>query len=140
MQAPTTISTTLRPWVFAGFGWLGPEMVCPANGAGIAPIGGTSCVNAAIGSTTPYPVAAFGPAAGVWAVRLMRSITAAADSSGNRERTSATTPETNGAAKLVPLTGTRPRWGACQAFISPGPFGLSDVSCSPGAARPTHGP
>src|ERR1700754_835406 len=82
----------------------------------------------------------FGPDSGVWAVRLMRSITSVADIWGNRDRIRAATPETKGAAKLAPAIGTGPRWGSCQAFISPGPLGLSDVNCSPGAATSTHGP
>src|SRR6185437_3973150 len=92
-----------------------------------------------MGSTTPYPTTAFGPAPPVCAVRLMSSMISPALSAGKCERTDATTPETNAEEKLVPLIGTKPR-GSCQASTRPGPFGSSETICSPGAATLTQGP
>jgi hypothetical protein len=61
----------------------------------------STAVTAWTGFTMPLPVP--GPAAPS-AVALIRATTCAARSDGKRERTSATTPETNAVAKLVPLS------------------------------------
>ena len=80
-------------------------------------------------------------AAGCDAVCLIRFITWSALRSGNRSRTSAASPATYGAAKLVPWIGDGwPSWSIVW-FASPlGLAGSSEMISVPGAATLTHGP
>src|SRR5690606_3985447 len=105
---------------------------------------GTFAVSAAIGSMTPWPMYWSCPsgAAGWCAVYLMRSMTCVAVSFGYLCRTSAATPHTYGAAKLVPSTGAASPLGSMVWLTSRSEpsAGSSEMMSVPGAATLTHGP
>ena len=101
---------------------------------------GTSQVNAATGSTTPYPTWLSTPRAGALAVRVNRLMTWYADRWGYLARTSAATPVTIAAEKLVPTGTSSVLSGPSIALISPSSRGESPMTSFPGAAIPTHGP
>jgi hypothetical protein len=72
---------------------------------------------------------------------VRRSITSSADSSGNRLRTNAATPDTYAAAKLELFSPNSCPWSLGSALARPPPSALpTDAMFSPGAAIPTHGP
>ncbi len=86
----------------SGGGALDTDTGCgPADGDGLgAAPGGRIAVTASSGLTRPLPVPGPVPP---FAVTSILFATAGPLSPGNRERTSAATPDTNAAAKLVPL-------------------------------------
>src|SRR5262249_7102493 len=80
-----------------------------ARASGSWPSDGRMAVTAAYGLTTPQPYSGCGSVPAGWsAVSSMRRTTCATESRGWYARTSATTPATYGAAKLVPWLVTRP--------------------------------